>query len=92
MDIMLDYIRMVSYAIIFLTSLRGIYVRGFNRILFVGDIVMATGGFLALASARFLGNNLSLSADIFITPAVVMWAIIHLVDFVRFNSNGHKFI
>ena len=86
-DIMLDYIRMISYALVILSSLRGIFFRKFNTFLFVGDIIMALGGLVTLVSVNTFRTHLGDSADIFLTPAVVLWAFIHFYDFVMFDKS-----
>lgn len=78
-DLILDYIRMVSYAVVVLTSLRGILRREFTNLLFVGDIIIATSFFVSLFRANILGFVLSKEVDLLVTPAAVIWATIHFV-------------
>jgi len=40
-DTILDYLRIVSYSIVIITSLNGIFKKKFSDILFVGDIILA---------------------------------------------------
>jgi hypothetical protein len=77
-DLFLDYIRMVSYAIVILASLRGIFVRKFSNSLFIGDILMAFGMISTLFFTNLFKTELSANADKMITPAAVIWAFIHL--------------
>jgi hypothetical protein len=77
LDLFMDYIRMVGYAIVVLTSLRGIFTRKFSNLLFVGDIIMASAFIIALFLGNILGLKLTEQVDIFVTPAVVIWAVIH---------------
>ena len=85
-DMMLDYIRMVSYTMVILGSLRGILKRNFNSILFIGDATMALGALLTLINFNWRGFGLSSSADLFITPAVVVWALIHFYDLFHYGN------
>lgn len=86
MDVIFDYIRLVSYAVVVLTSLRNILTRKFTNSLFLGDIAVAT----ALILMRFVGiyNFIDLSdgqiTDFILTPAVVFWALIHFLSMWKF--------
>lgn len=81
--VILEYLRMVSYAIVALTSLNGIKSKKYNDLLFVSDIILA----LMLLLASILKNLFSLQkiqTDPFIlTPAVLLWAIIHFKNLVE---------
>jgi hypothetical protein len=77
MELLLDYIRMVSYAVVVLTSLRGIAKRKFNGLLFLGDVLMSLAWLVTLSSVNILHRHLETTADIIVTPAAILWAIIH---------------
>lgn len=77
MDLTLDFVRMISYSVIILASLRGIFKRRFSNLLYVGDIVMAIGLFLTILNSSVFGANLYRTADVILTPAAIVWAIIH---------------
>lgn len=87
-DIILDYVRMTSYALVILTSLRGIYKRKFTNALYIGDVVLSISLFSTLLFRNFLGSDLDIVADLFITPASILWAVLHLRELVRY-SNGN---
>ena len=87
LDLFLDYIRMVSYAIVILTSLRGIMYRKFGNLLFLGDAVMSVALLLTLIFSNLLKASLSESADFFITVPAILWAFIH---FKAMLQNNHK--
>jgi hypothetical protein len=86
MDLFLDYIRMVSYAIVVLASLRGILVRKFSNALFIGDILVAIGMLSTLFFTNFFKTELASNADLMITPAAVIWAFIHLRAMFKENK------
>jgi len=88
LDILLDYIRMVSYAVVVLSSLRGIFIRKFSNILFVGDIIMGISLIMTLAFSSVFKQNLQYGADLFLTVPAVIWAIIHYRALLRGNDNG----
>ena len=90
-NIFLDYLRLVSYAIIILSALKGILKRRFNDTLFVGDILMCLALFFAGLYTNVLNKNGALFADILLTPAAVFWAIIHFYNMVRKNGNTWLF-
>jgi hypothetical protein len=82
-DVALDYIRMISYTIIVLSSLKGIFSRKFSNLLFVGDILMAVALFGTLLNSTVFNNELTQSADSILTPAAVLWAIIHYIAMLK---------
>lgn len=75
--IILEYIRLVCYAIVILSSLKGIVKRKFTNDLFIGDILMAFGLFTANALFRFGAIDKGVTGDFILTPAVMLWAGIH---------------
>jgi len=79
----LDYLRMVCYAIIVLTDLNGIFKRKFTNLLFVGDIIMAFAMLLVLFHTNFLNRNLEKMTDFLLTPAAIVWAGVHLFSMIK---------
>jgi hypothetical protein len=86
MDIALDYIRMVGYGVIILTSLNGILVKKFNNILFLGDILIAFTLLISGALRTIVGIDKNLVTDMILTPAVIIWAIIHFMNLLKYNK------
>jgi len=85
--IVLEYIRLVCYAIVILSSLKGIAKRKFTNNLFVGDILMAFGLFTANALFRFGAVDRDITNSFVLTPAVVLWAGIHFHSLLKDKSN-----
>ena len=83
-----DYIRMVCYAMIILTDLRNIANRRFSTLLYVGDIVLAFGLFVAVANIPFTHFPQELVADKVLTPAAIIWAGIHYYEFLKKADNN----
>ena len=83
MTYFVEYIRMVAYATIVLTSLRGIAQRKFSSILFVGDIVMALVMLISGLLAKFADMPRDLTRDYVLTPAAIIWAIIHFIALLK---------
>ena len=82
MSIIFDYIRLVGYAVIILSSLRGIASKKFNNVLFLGDCIMAFGLMLASLGITFgFASNGSVK-DYILTPAVILWSLIHFYNLV----------
>lgn len=81
--IILEYIRLVCYAIVILSSLKGIAKRKFTNNLFVGDILVAFGLFVANALFRFGTVDKGITGDLVLTPAVMLWAGIHFYSVVK---------
>lgn len=84
----LDYLRMVCYAIIFMSSLRGIAKRKFSNVLYLGDIIMCIALFTTLLLNNFFHHNLFDIADFVITPAVIIWAGIHFKALLEVNHDS----
>ena len=86
-DTFLDYIRMVSYAVIIIASLNGIAVRKFKSILYAGDVVMAFA--LLVAAFRVTFGNMSgaIVSDFILTPGAIIWATIHFICMLDYNNN-----
>lgn len=84
-DTFLDYLRLVSYATVILTSLRGIYKRKFSNILFLGDVVLALGLIIAVIILHLFEviPALTLWDDIVLTLGAVTWAVIHFVAMLK---------
>ena len=83
LDFLLDYIRLVAYATIILSSLNGICKRKFNNVLFLGDIIMAFGLLLAGMHTNLFGKNGRFFADLFLTPSAIVWAVIHFLVMIK---------
>jgi len=87
MTYIVEYLRMVSYAIVILTSLRGIVKRKFNSMLFFGDIIMAAVLLSGTLLSKFFGISRDISGTIILTPAVIIWAIIHFINLLKYERN-----
>ena len=88
-----EYVRMVCYAIIVLIDLKNIANRKFSTLLYVGDIVMASALFYTVSNIPFTGFRQEDVACRIMTPAAIVWAIIHFVAFLRDNDltkNSYK--
>jgi hypothetical protein len=81
--IILEYIRLVCYAIVILSSLKGIAKRKFTNNLFVGDILMAFGLFTANALFRFGAVDKGTIGDWILTPVAILWAGIHFHTVIK---------
>ena len=77
LNLVCQYLRMVSYAVVVLSSLRNILGRKFGGILFVGDILVAIALFFSSLHVTFLGKDRVFFEICLITPATMVWAIIH---------------
>lgn len=84
-NILLDYIRMVSYSIVILSSLRDIANRKFTNILFIGDIIVAL--FLLVGNVLSVWFNLDRAyIGGMMTCPVVIWALIHFSAMIKSNN------
>lgn len=81
--IVLEYIRLVCYAIVILSSLKGIVKRKFTNDLFIGDILVAFGLLVANALFRFGAVDKGVTGDLVLTPAVMLWAGIHFKAVIK---------
>ena len=84
-DTVLDYLRLVSYAMVVLTSLRGIYKRKFTNILFLGDILLALVLIITVVIIHLceIVPSSTFVDDVFLTFGAVIWAIIHFVAMLK---------
>lgn len=86
LDFILDYFRMSCYALVILTDLRNIVHRKFSNLLYVGDVIIA---FALMLSAFNMGQrtlfDTFIIADVILTPAAFLWAIIHFYEFIKKN-------
>jgi len=91
-DTMLDYFRIIAYAVVVLTSLRGIAKRKFTNWLFVGDVFLAL---ILIFTVVFLHlfevvPASTLTDDILLTIGAAAWALIHFIAMLKENGNGRK--
>ena len=83
-----DYIRMISFGIIILCSLKGIFATGelqrrFSNLLFWGDIIICLGLLTAGVSVTFFHIPRETMTDELVTPVAVLWATIHFVEILK---------
>jgi hypothetical protein len=85
LDTIMDYARLVSYATVVLTSLKGIYKRKFTNLLFVGDIGVALVMLSVVIYIHLFEVSIqaTLIDDILLTSGAVFWAVIHFVAMLR---------
>lgn len=82
-DTFLDYIRIVSYAVVVLTSFSGLVKRKFSSLIFLGDIFLAVMLMATLCISSVFGGNLGEVADLLLTPAAVIWAVVHYLTIFK---------
>jgi len=81
--IMLTYIRLVSYSIVIITSLRGIATKNFSTLLFIGNIVLAFILIMMGVAFRLCGIFPGVFDDVLLTFGSAVWAIIHFKAFLE---------
>jgi hypothetical protein len=79
-DLIFDYIRLVSYSIVLLSSLRGILYRRFTNLLFVGDIVMVVSLLTTAICIHLMDGDIDYFGNYVLTPGAIIWATIHLLS------------
>ena len=89
-DILCDYIRMVSYGVVILCSLRNIAKRSFTNALFLGDILVSLALLSIGVMSRFFSYGRDDTRTIILTIPVIIWAVIHF--YVMIQSNKGKLI
>jgi hypothetical protein len=86
--IFLAYIRLVSYAVVLISSAISLKRQKYSAILFVGDMVLAMGFLLAILGDPF-GSGVhhliptSTIRNFIITPSVTTWALFHFINLIR---------
>jgi len=88
LDTMMDYLRLVAYATIILTSLRGIAKKKFTNILFVGDIIISITMIIIVIYIHLFEITpvSTLWDDVILTTGAVIWAIIHFISVIKFDK------
>ena len=81
--ILLDYVRFAGYAVVIISSLNGIAKKKFSNILFVGDILVAFGLMTIGLLCKFGEIDRNIAGQYILTPAIVLWAIIHFSAMVK---------
>ena len=82
-NILLDYLRLTSYAIVILLALKGIAKKTLSNALFFGDIMVALGLLLTGFYINILGKSGALIEDVILTPVAVVWAVIHFIVMLK---------
>ena len=82
-DTILDYFRLVAYAVVLLTVLRGIAHRKWTSLLFIGDLVMVLSLITTLIYAHLFGMDETLGDEIFLTVGATSWATIHFISMLK---------
>jgi len=91
-DTIMDYLRLVSYSVVILTSLRGIVRRKFTNLLFLGDIFVASVLMFVVVLIHLFEviPSTTLVDDYFLTTGAVVWALIHFRAILKDDKNGRK--
>jgi small basic protein len=91
LDTIMDYLRLVAYAVVVLTSLRGIAQRKFSNLLFVGDIVIAIVMAITVIYIHLfeIVPSSTLVDDIILSSGAIVWALVHFKAMLK-DSNGIK--
>jgi len=86
----LQYLRLLSYSVVVLTSILGILLNGcMDKLLLVGNLLIAVT-MLSVYFLRFVaGINIMEISAIIQTPVTIIWAILHIISFFRM-SKGEK--
>ena len=82
-DKILDYFRLVAYAVVLLTVLRGIAHRKWTNLLFIGDLIMVLSLITTLIYSHLFGLNETLGDEIFLTVGATSWATIHFISMLK---------
>lgn len=80
---MLEYIRMVSYAMVVIVSIFSLPYTCSHRFLVVANIIMGSGSFLAVFHTTVLGVDPALIRNVLLTPASMFWAALVFISFIR---------
>jgi hypothetical protein len=76
------YIRLACYAVVVASALASMGRKRFSKLVLVADITYALLAALALYFKGTLFLGLS-TQDFFLTPAVVIWAILHFRNLLK---------
>jgi len=82
-DTILDYFRLIAYAVVLLTVLRGIAHRKWTNLLFIGDLIMVLSLITTLIYSHLFGMDKTLGDEIFLTVGATSWATIHFISMLK---------
>jgi len=82
-SVLLDYVRMVSYAIVFLCSIFGFKRTTVGKIILAGNALFALGALATVFVQNIFNIDVALSADYILTPVAIIWAIVNLYAFTK---------
>lgn len=79
----LEYIRMVAYALVITVSIFSLPYRSSHRFLVVANIIMGVGSFLSLFNVAVLGTDPVVSRNYILTPTAICWATLVFINFIK---------
>jgi len=80
--ILLQYLRLTSYAIVVLSSLRNINNRKFGKLLFIANIILAISLFISGLYVNLLARDRFMFEAFLLTPAVITWAVLNFYTLI----------
>jgi hypothetical protein len=85
-DVLFDYIRMVAYGSVIISSFVQIHRRQYRTILLFGDIFFSLSLITVLLATNFFTIKTEVAADIILTPAAILWAILHYISLMKIDG------
>ena len=84
MTILLEYLRMASYAVIIISCVFSL-IRKIKNIkgVLIGNIIFASLLLLSVMSKSFAGEDSKLVSNWLVTPGVIIWAILNWANFIK---------
>lgn len=79
----LEYIRMISYAMVIIVSIFSLPYVCSHRFLVIANIVMGTGSLLSLFHVVILGADAVMARNYILTPVSLIWATLVFINFIK---------
>lgn len=79
----LEYIRMISYAMVIIVSVFSLPYTPTHRFLVVANIIMGTGSLLSLFHVVFFMTDPVMARNYILTPISLIWAALVFINFIK---------
>lgn len=85
-----EYLRIVSYSMVIITSLISLAYKKHHVFLLIGDIIFSIFTIATLIHIVYFNTDRAIANNVFITPAVIIWAIFHYANLLKLNGKHRE--
>lgn len=87
MNYFFEYVRLVSYVTILASSLAAYRYKKYSLFLLLGDALFSIFTICGLIHITMFGGNRIFVNNAYVTPGVVLWAIFHFSNLLKYGGN-----